>query len=154
MYGNVFVEQKYDGGAGAWGVPQAFISVDTLTDLSYLDDTNVPPINDAQYNAYTFWEEEYDDIECRRTVNPATSQANAATGRTPTDGKVVVSSTQNTISTAFAFPDSTNPLGYNAPINNIFNTVVEINLQSDNLALALQVDDPIVLGCCKLQPTS
>ena len=150
MYGNVFVEQKYDGG---WQAPQAYISLDTLTDLGPLN-IGDPGSNDAQYNVFTFWEEQYNEIDCLQTVNPASSKAQPAAGRTPVDGKVILASTVSTIATNFAYPEPANPAGYDAPINNIFNTVVEINLQSDSIAQLLGLDDPIVLGCCKLQRAS
>jgi hypothetical protein len=109
-----------------------------------------PGTNDAQYNAFTFWEEQYNEIDCTMTVNPASSQATSAAGRTPVDGKVILASTDSTITTNFAYPEPANPAGYDAPINNIFNTVVVINMQSDSIAQLLGIDDPIVLGCCKL----
>ena len=110
------------------------------------------PAQTSSYIVNTYASEDYILRQCK-PIDSQNQGTQAASGRNANeDGELDLASTDQTISTQFGEADSTAPGGLNAPVNNIFNQVVEIQVQNQDYSNILRSDSPLTLACCRLNP--
>ena len=141
VHGHVYLQQAYD--SGSWQTPEVFINLRGLSD---------DPAQTSSYIVNTYAIEDYEIRQCR-PIDSQNQGTQAASGRNANqDGELDLSSTDQTISPQFGEADDAAPGGLNAPVNNIFNQVVEIQVQNQDYSNIVRSDSPLTLACCRLYP--
>ena len=110
------------------------------------------PSQSSSYIVNTYAREDYELRQCR-PIDSQNQGTQAASGRNAdSDGKLDLASTDQTISAAFGEADATATGGLNAEVNNIFNQIVEVQVQNQDYSNIVKSDSPLTLGCCALFP--